>query len=166
MNTEIEIWKDVPGHEGIYQASTFGRVKSLGNKFTKKEKILKQTESKGYLLVTLCKNKKPYRWRVAQLIAVTFLNHVPNGLNDVVDHIDFNRLNNNINNLRIIKFRHNSSRQRLKSCDKIGVHKVVNVKYHATIRINNQIIRLGVFNNEQEAHIAYENAKTEYNVTN
>jgi hypothetical protein len=25
-----EEWKDIPGYEGLYQASTLGRIKSLG----------------------------------------------------------------------------------------------------------------------------------------
>ncbi|MBK8853106.1 MAG: hypothetical protein IPN10_03130 [Saprospiraceae bacterium] len=60
MNTEIEIWKDVPDYEGLYQVSSFGRVKSLGNLKTKKEKIIKQyIGKKGYYFVNLNKfNKK------------------------------------------------------------------------------------------------------------
>lgn len=36
-----EIWKDIEGYEGIYQISNQGRVKSLGNSKSRKEKILK-----------------------------------------------------------------------------------------------------------------------------
>ena len=36
-----EVWKDVKGYEGIYKVSNFGRVKSLGNEKSKKDKILK-----------------------------------------------------------------------------------------------------------------------------
>ena len=30
---DIEIWKDIPNYEGIYQASNFGRIKRLSSKF-------------------------------------------------------------------------------------------------------------------------------------
>lgn len=65
MKFEEEIWKDIPGYEGLYQASTFGRIKSnsrdrIGIKkiiYKTKEIILKQTLSKNYLMVKLY-NKK------------------------------------------------------------------------------------------------------------
>ena len=39
-----EIWKDITGYEGLYQISNLGRVKSLGNNKSIKEKILKHKE--------------------------------------------------------------------------------------------------------------------------
>ena len=29
MNEEIEIWKDIPGYEGLYQASTEGKSRRV-----------------------------------------------------------------------------------------------------------------------------------------
>ena len=37
-----ETWKAIAGYEGLYEVSDLGRVKSLGNNKTRKEKILKQ----------------------------------------------------------------------------------------------------------------------------
>ena len=66
--TQNEIWKDIPGYEGFYQASNLGRIKSLlfynnrYKKYSKREKILKTTTQKtGYLMLTLCKDKKKSR---------------------------------------------------------------------------------------------------------
>lgn len=51
-----EIWKDIPGYEGLYQVSNLGRVKNLNNFHTKQEKILKPlNHPKGYLRVALLK---------------------------------------------------------------------------------------------------------------
>ena len=36
-----EIWKDIPNYEGYYQVSNLGRVNSLKNNKTKKDKLLK-----------------------------------------------------------------------------------------------------------------------------
>ena len=36
----IEVWKDIPNYEGLYQISNFGRIKSLYN-YRGKESILK-----------------------------------------------------------------------------------------------------------------------------
>ena len=42
----MEIWKDIPNYEGIYQASDLGRIKSFRKN---KVKILKQLENtRGY----------------------------------------------------------------------------------------------------------------------
>ena len=49
-----EVWKDVPGFEGYYQASNMGRVKSLVRKGRKSEVILKGSPNNiGYMLVQL-----------------------------------------------------------------------------------------------------------------
>ena len=90
----MEIWKDIPGYEGLYQASTSGEIKSL----FRYNKILKQTVGKnGYKAVELFKNKKGKRFSVHRLIALTF---IPNPYNKPqINHIDENKVNNNIENL-------------------------------------------------------------------
>ena len=100
-----EIWKDIPYYEGLYQASTFGRIRTCEGKttFTKrhgirhwKKRILKyKGVSKPGYRVILWKNGKPQSWLVSRLVAMTFL-----GESDLtVNHIDGNRLNNHIENL-------------------------------------------------------------------
>ena len=32
--TNLEIWKDIPGYEGRYQASTYGRIRSVDREIT------------------------------------------------------------------------------------------------------------------------------------
>ena len=99
MNTEIEIWKDVPGYEGMYQCSTSGRVKSL-SRFKKNhskkqyipERILALNKSDDYYVITLSNNLVKKTFRVHQLVAITFLNHKPNGHKTEIDHIDNNKL--------------------------------------------------------------------------
>ena len=94
-----EIWKDIPNYETLYQVSTLGRVKSLGNRSNhKKEKIMKQRLThKGYLRLSLCKNGIQKQKMVHRLIAETF---IPNPNNyEQVNHKDGNKQNNNINNL-------------------------------------------------------------------
>ena len=62
--TEInEIWKPVVGYEDYYEISSMGRVRSLDRydslKHFRKGEIKKLTKDKnGYLIVTLCKDKK------------------------------------------------------------------------------------------------------------
>ena len=86
-----EIWKDIPEYEGKYQASTFGRIKSL--KFNR-EKILKmRLNPSGYKLINL-ENKT---YRVHTLIAKTFIEN-PNNYREI-NHKDENKQNNRVDNL-------------------------------------------------------------------
>ena len=73
------IWKDIKGYEGVYQVSNAGLVKSLGNDFARKEKILKPiTSKKGYLSVNLYKKNVMKKFKVHRLVAEAF---VPNPYN-------------------------------------------------------------------------------------
>jgi hypothetical protein len=151
MNNQIEIWKDVPGYEGLYQCSNYGKVKS----FQRKGRFLKaHINRKGYFKVSLFKNKKQKNYEVHQLVAICFLDHVPCGHKYVVDHIDNVRTNNNINNLQILSTRRNVT----KSIKLVGAsfHKHTK-KWQASIHIDRKQIYIGVFETQYEAHLAYQN---------
>lgn len=101
----LEIWKDIKNYEGLYQISNFGRIKSLAKKringtnfYIQKEKIMKpQLKNKRYLGIALVKNKIYKNFLVHRLVAEAFIDN-PYALPQV-NHIDCNKLNNNINNL-------------------------------------------------------------------
>ena len=164
-----EIWKEVKNYEGIYEVSNLGRVKSLERKVTHpvngfknvKERILKQgTNRGGYLYVDLHKNGKRKNTKIHQLVAMAFLNHTPDGMKLVVNHIDFNRTNNRVENLEIVTNRENTNRKHLKSSSPyVGVHwdKSRN-KWRALIRISGKQKHLGLFTCEIEASRAYQKA--------
>ena len=114
-----EIWKDIKNYDG-YQVSNFGRVRTY-NKTTEtkihgkrhwKNRILKykgKTYKTGYR-VDLWKNGKSRTYLVARLVAFTFYNQDINNHNLTVDHLDGNRLNNNINNLELVSLKENIKR--------------------------------------------------------
>ena len=96
-----EIWKDIPGYEGLYQVSNLGRVKSLG-----REVLLKPMHNKkGYLLVALYKNHIRKFKFIHRLVAQTFLSN-PNNLPQV-NHKDENKENNCVNNLEFCDNKYN-----------------------------------------------------------
>jgi len=69
-----EKWKDIPGYEGFYQASTLGRIKSLSRKHAPREMILKPGKHRaGYGLVSLNIRRNRKMFAVHQLIAKTFI---------------------------------------------------------------------------------------------
>ena len=76
-----EIWKNIPGYEGRYLASSFGRIKALPNCSRSKTRFLKLSLKKsGYLNVSLCKDGAVKTWRVHRLIAMAFLPNKKNTL--------------------------------------------------------------------------------------
>lgn len=95
----METWKDIKGYEGLYQISNKGRVKSLGNNKTRKEKILKpKPGNRGYIRVDLCrKGEKPKRFSIHKLVAEHFLPN-PDNL-PVINHKDEDKTNNCVENL-------------------------------------------------------------------
>lgn len=102
-----EIWKDIKGYEGLYQVSNFGNVKSLSNNFSRKEKILKLNNIKGYLFVDLYKNGKVKHYKVHRLVAEHF---IPNPDNKpCIDHINTNKTDNRVENLRWTTHKENSN---------------------------------------------------------
>ena len=148
----MEIWKTIKGFED-YQVSNLGNIKSL--KFGK-EKIIKKSLATGYYKVILCNSGKSKTIRVHSLVAETFLNHIPCGHNLVIDHIDDNKLNNNILNLQIISQRDNIYKNNTKVLNEyIGVYKKGS-KFRAVFQKNKKYEHLGYFNTKIEAHNAYQ----------
>jgi hypothetical protein len=102
-----EMWKDIPNYEGIYQASTLGRIRTVEGKTTHtvrhgerrwKSRIMKGRGSfNGGYRVGLWKDGGHRDWLVARLVATTFLGEP--GVGETVNHKDGNRFNNSIDNL-------------------------------------------------------------------
>lgn len=169
LETKQEIWKDIPNYEGMYQVSNLGNVKSLKryvkgkieNRLQKENILSKRLVGdirNQYYAVTLCNNKDRKQIKVSVLVAMAFLNHTSNGYAGfTVDHIDNNPLNNNLTNLQVITKRENSSKDRKGISKYTGVtfNKKTN-KWRSQIWINGKNKTLGSFDDELEAHRAYQ----------
>lgn len=105
-----EIWKNIDGYEGIYQVSNLGRVRSLDRRvwnYTKKGRILKShSNGHGYQNVSLYnENKIEKHAYIHILVAKAF---IPNPNNyEQVNHKDFNKANNNVENLEWVSRKQN-----------------------------------------------------------
>lgn len=116
-----EIWKDVPGYEGLYQVSNFGRVKRMPYKRNRinpksmrmanhhyKERVMKGSISaNGYYRVSLSfKDKVTYK-HIHRLVAEAF---IPNPNNyPCINHKDEVRTNNNVDNLEWCSYYYNNT---------------------------------------------------------
>ena len=98
--TNAEKWEDIKGYESLYQVSNNGKVR---NKQT--GKILKAGISGGYYMVALSKNNQAHSYTVHKLVMENF-NRKPYE-NEVINHIDSNKLNNNIDNLEYVTQKEN-----------------------------------------------------------
>ncbi len=82
---------------------------------------------------------------------------------DQIDHIDGNRSNNRLNNLRSVSNRENACNQKSHREGRLfGSHySKHDKKWRARIEINGKRISLGLFPTEQDAHEAYLKAKSQ-----
>lgn len=92
-NGKPEMWKDVPGYEGLYQISDLGNIYSVRYKRFRKSK----TDRYGYATVSLNKHGSQQFFLVHRLVASEFIQN-PCNLPEV-NHIDGNKQNNRADNL-------------------------------------------------------------------
>lgn len=155
---DTEIWKDIPNYEGFYQVSNYGRIKS----FHKNKEFIKKlgTSTGGYLVASLYNEYTRHTFKVHKLVANAFLNHVPCGHELVVNHKDFDRVNNRVTNLEIVTARENGNLKHRKSTSTFtGVHwSERRNRWVAQITINRKATFLGHFHDEIEASEAYQKA--------
>ena len=99
MKENTEIWNPVVGYEGLYEVSSYGRVRSLdridSNNHPLKGVILKPyISNSGYLLVGLYKQQKRDRKLLHRLVAEAFLPNPDN--KPEIDHINTIKTDNTV----------------------------------------------------------------------
>jgi len=154
INNE-EIYKEIKDFPN-YQISNFGNVKNI-----KTNRILKQRlRYDGYKDITLCINNKKYYKLAHRLVIEAFLDNVDS--KPCCDHIDNNKENNNINNLRWATTKENNQNTKISKNNTSGVKgvdfKKASNKWRAHIRIDGIKIHLGLYDNIEDAKLARQNA--------
>lgn len=106
-NPTLEQWRPVPGYEGYYEVSEYGRVRSVdrivphshSKSLSLKGKELKRAKDKrGYPYVTLTKARKAKTFTVHRLVALAFIGEPPFP-GAYCRHWDDNKENNHVSNL-------------------------------------------------------------------
>jgi len=110
VRMETELWKEIPGYEGLYAVSSTGQIKSLSRYITRtyrgqeitqrlSGRVLKpNVNTRGYRYVVLRRNGRSETREIHRLVALAFL-PPPVVRGSQVRHLDGNRLNNDLNNL-------------------------------------------------------------------
>lgn len=120
-----EVWKDIPGYEGLYQVSNLGNIKSLNAYNHNIEMMLNcPVHHSGYRIVILKVNNVKKTFNVHKLVAETFISNKTNfkyydekdklkyieNLDKLqVNHKDENKTNNNVSNLEWCTPKYNSN---------------------------------------------------------
>ena len=155
-----ECWRSISGFID-YQVSNLGRVRSVGS-----GKILTPCDNgRGYDNVYPYKDKKRHVLKLHRLVAQEWLDK-PLGDDGVmleVDHVDRNKKNNQVTNLRWATRKQNIMNwcKQRRSCS--SVFKGVSFhgqsgKWRSTIKVDGVTMSLGLYQSEEEAASAY-NAK-------
>ena len=144
----------------FYDADTgcLRRVKTTPGIGRKAGSAIGSDNGSGYLVAVV----KGDCYKVHRLVWMYHHGEFPEGL--CVDHIDGNKKNNRIENLRVVTHQVNLENQRVRRCDNrqglLGVtwHKATQM-WRARITTAGIQRHLGVFSDKDSAHAAYLNAK-------
>lgn len=110
-------WKTVPGYEGYYEVSNNGNVRSLDRVVRRSDGVEQLrhgcmcnllTNKDGYIYVNLSKDGVRKKIPVHRLVYQAFVSSIPDGYD--IDHIDFDRANNCIENLQMLTHSDNVKR--------------------------------------------------------
>lgn len=135
----------IDGYDGIYEIHLNGPGGQPGVWSNYKKDYLSNRNRNRYHSVILYKNGKPTSFSIHRIVALYFINN-PDNL-PLVDHIDRNRTNNNVQNLRWVSGTKNTLNQ---SCKGYYWRPDRN-RFEVSIRKNGKRIWLGHFKTEDEA---------------
>lgn len=115
-----EIWKSIEGFEGYYEVSNTGKVRSIDRRiWSEKQQLYINRHGKelklwrnggGYFQVNLHKNNEMHVCSISRLVAEAFLPNPDN--KPCVDHINRDRTDNRVENLRWATIKENCNNRK------------------------------------------------------
>lgn len=108
----MEIWKDVPGYEGLYQASNLGNIRALehhdkAGKLRKPKPIRPALNADGYYQFVATKQGTRKTTGVARAVWSAFNGIVPDNMQ--VNHINEDKTDNRLENLNLMTHKENTN---------------------------------------------------------
>lgn len=117
---KAEMWKEIPGYEGLYEASNLGRIRSVDGKVTSsarfsrrvwkqriiRPKVARRKYGKTDERVCLWKDGKEKTHLVARLVARAWCDGYADGL--TVNHINGDTMDNRVENLEWVTHQENT----------------------------------------------------------
>ncbi len=113
----IEQWRLIDGYDN-YEISSHGRVRNNTNGYIMKL----MTDRYGYKYIGLTRDRKRKAHKIHRLVSFAFLDR--NDEHTDVDHIDHNRGNNRVNNLRWVTSSENQRNRSICTTNTSGVSGV------------------------------------------
>ena len=162
----MEIWKDIKGYEGKYQISNLGNVRALdyyaktyrGKRLKRAKQVAITDNGAGYKIASLNKENKRKNFYIHRLVAEAFLEN-PNKFPHV-NHKDYNKANNTLENLEWITIKENvryslkNKPKTTKRTTKYGKYIKYDKRYgtyNVVVPINGRRTYLGGFKNPEDA---------------
>jgi hypothetical protein len=137
----MEEWKEIVGYEGYYEVSNMGQIRSMdrvvattnkGGDCTKflKGQIIKQclNSNQNYWTVCLGKEGKLKTHRVNRLVGLAFILNPDN--KPYVDHINRDKLDNKVSNLRWSTEAENNLNMRRGNTGKVHIYQVYDERHY------------------------------------
>jgi NUMOD4 motif/HNH endonuclease len=147
ITQDKEIWKPVVGFEGVYEVSSFGRVRGVRRtveawngfavaKKTIKERILTPTKNAdGYRCFTLSHKNSAKPYRAARLVCSAFHGPCPEGLECA--HLDGISQNDKADNLAWVSHSENCAHQKIHGT----AYKKARGENHGASKLTNQQVK-------------------------
>lgn len=113
-----EVWKPVKGYEGIYEVSSYGRVRSLTRYINIQDPrgsymrklygriMAPHKMTNGYLGIRLSQDCKEENCLIHRLVALAFISGYRDGL--IINHKDRDKTNNRADNLEWVTYQENN----------------------------------------------------------
>jgi hypothetical protein len=156
----MEEWRDCVGFEGFYQVSNLGRIRSLdrvmSNGRKRKGQMMKtRVGTNGYVKVGLRDGVQQRTVNVHREVALAFIDGYAEG--KVVDHIDGDKANNKVDNLRWVSQSVNNTNR--KECNSFSGETGIEYRsdmakskpWLARVKIKGKTHNLGYHAKKQEA---------------
>jgi hypothetical protein len=148
---QIINWKKIIGYEN-YEVSDAGDVRNS----TTGRVLKKGIDTQGYYRISLCKNGKAKTICLHRLVGTVFIVNPDN--KPCIDHIDNNRTNNHLTNLRWATIKENNMNAKIGKNNTSGIkgvcfHKRDN-RWTARIKIDGININIGSYKTIEEAQKA------------